>query len=115
MTEQAFEALPAIVAALAIAAVVSFILTPLAIRFAPRLGAIDVPNEKRRVHEKPIPRTGGLAVAATFVGVGLAGIIANNIFEFAPPLRFFRVPADPRAQGAIRPGDRAARLRLRRN
>lgn len=92
MTEQALEALPAIVAALAIAAVVSFILTPLAIRFAPRLGAIDVPNEERRVHERPIPRTGGLAVALTFVGVGVAGIIANNIFHFAPALRAVRVP-----------------------
>ncbi len=92
MTEQAFEALPAIVAALAIATVVSFILTPLAIRFAPQLGAIDVPTEERRVHDRPIPRTGGLAVALTFVGVGLAGIIANNIFHFAPALRAVRVP-----------------------
>ena len=92
MTESALAALPAIVAALAIAAVVSFILTPLAIRFAPRLGAIDVPTDERRVHEKPIPRTGGLAVAATFVGVGLAGIIANNMFHFAPALRAVRMP-----------------------
>jgi UDP-GlcNAc:undecaprenyl-phosphate/decaprenyl-phosphate GlcNAc-1-phosphate transferase len=92
VTQQALEALPAIVAALAIATVVSYLLTPLAIRFAPRLGAIDVPNAERRVHEKPIPRTGGLAVAATFVGVGLAGIIANNIFQFAPALRAVRIP-----------------------
>jgi len=86
------EALPAIIAALCIAAVVSYLLTPLAIRFAPRLGAIDVPSDARRVHRQPIPRTGGLAVAATFVGVGLAGIIANRVFEFAPPLRSVREP-----------------------
>ena len=86
------EALPAIVAALCIAAVVSYFLTPLAIRFAPRLAAIDVPSDARRVHRQPIPRTGGLAVAATFVGVGLAGIVGNEIFDFAPPLRSVRAP-----------------------
>ena len=86
------EALPAIIAALCIAAVVSYVLTPLAIRFAPRLGAIDIPSDPRRVHRQPIPRTGGLAVAATFVGVGLAGLIGNEIFHFAPPLRSVRAP-----------------------
>lgn len=86
------EALPAIIAALCIAAVVSYVLTPLAIRFAPHLGAIDIPSDARRVHRQPIPRTGGLAVAATFVGVGLAGIIGNEIFHFAPPLRSVRAP-----------------------
>jgi UDP-GlcNAc:undecaprenyl-phosphate GlcNAc-1-phosphate transferase len=45
-----------------------------------------VPTDERRVHQKPIPRTGGLAVALSFVGVGLAGIIANNILHFAPRL-----------------------------
>jgi UDP-GlcNAc:undecaprenyl-phosphate GlcNAc-1-phosphate transferase len=85
------DALPAIIAALCIATVVSYILTPLAIRFAPHLGAIDIPSDARRVHRQPIPRTGGLAVAATFVGVGLAGIIANEIFHFAT-LRSVRVP-----------------------
>jgi UDP-GlcNAc:undecaprenyl-phosphate GlcNAc-1-phosphate transferase len=88
----AVEALPAIIAALCIAAVVSYVLTPLAIRFAPRLSAIDVPSDARRVHQQPIPRTGGLAVATTFVGVGLAGIIGNEIFHFAPPLRSVRAP-----------------------
>jgi UDP-GlcNAc:undecaprenyl-phosphate/decaprenyl-phosphate GlcNAc-1-phosphate transferase len=92
VSSAAIEALPAIIAALCIATVVSFVLTPLAIRFAPRLGAIDVPQDARRVHRQPIPRTGGLAVAATFVGVGLAGIVANEIFRFAPPLRSVREP-----------------------
>jgi len=92
VSEAAFSALPAILAALAIAVVVSYILTPIAIRLAPQLGAIDQPGAERRVHERPIPRTGGLAVAVTFVGVGVAGIIANNFFQFAPPLREVRTP-----------------------
>jgi len=66
-------------------------LTPLVIRLAPRLSAIDTPDDERRVHERPIPRTGGLAVALAFVGVGLAGVLANAVFEFVP-LRAVRVP-----------------------
>lgn len=59
-----------ILLALLVAAVVAFILTPVAIRIAVRAGAIDMPDEGRRVHRKPIPRGGGLAVAATFLIVG---------------------------------------------
>jgi len=88
----AIEALPAILVALSAATIASFLLTPLAIKFAPRLGAIDVPTDERRVHQTPIPRTGGLAVALSFVGVGVAGIIANNIFHFAPRLGAVSTP-----------------------
>ena len=48
--------------ALIVAAVVAFLLTPVAIRVATRAGAIDMPDEGRRVHRTPIPRGGGLAV-----------------------------------------------------
>ena len=87
MSQAALSALPVVVVALLAAAALSFLLTPLSIRFAAQLGAIDVPNDERRVHQKPIPRTGGIAVAASFVIVGLAGILLNNITHFAPPLR----------------------------
>jgi UDP-GlcNAc:undecaprenyl-phosphate/decaprenyl-phosphate GlcNAc-1-phosphate transferase len=86
------QAIPLILVALATTTIVSFLLTPLAIRFAPRIGAIDHPDLQRRVHRQPIPRTGGLAVAATFVGVGVLGIVANEILQFAPPLRAVRGP-----------------------
>ncbi len=51
-----------------VAAVLAWILTPLTVRLAGRLGAIDVPGP-RRIHDKPIPRLGGLAV------VGAAAIV----------------------------------------
>ena len=79
------------------AALLSFLLTPLTIRFADRLGAIDVPNDERRVHAKPIPRTGGIAVAASFVIVGVVGLAINNVFHFAPPLNAVRTPEVDRA------------------
>ncbi len=84
MSQSAIEALPAILAALGLAALVSFLLTPLAIRFAPRLGAIDVPNDERRVHDRPIPRTGGLAVAIAFVGVGCGRHPGQRDLPFRP-------------------------------
>lgn len=91
MSPDALDALPIVLAALAATALVSFILTPLAIRAAPRLGAIDVPDTDpqtgRRVHRAPIPRTGGLAVAATFVGVGALGLVANQLFQVNLPGR----------------------------
>ncbi len=59
-----------LVLALGVAAVAAFLLTPVAIRFATRAGAIDLPDEGRRVHRDPIPRGGGLAVALAFVVIG---------------------------------------------
>jgi UDP-GlcNAc:undecaprenyl-phosphate GlcNAc-1-phosphate transferase len=52
------------------ALLLALILTPLAARFATASGAIDAPGAARRVHVRPIPRGGGLAVAASFVIVG---------------------------------------------
>jgi len=92
VSQAALDALPVIFAALAGAALVSLLLTPLTIRYASRLGAIDEPNDDRRVHERPIPRTGGIAVAASFVIVGLTGLAINAVFHFAPPLRAVRTP-----------------------
>ena len=92
MTAAAQQALPLILLAFAATTVVSFLLTPLAIRFAPRIGAIDHPDATRRVHVRPIPRTGGLAVATAFLGVGVAGLLANEVFHFAPALRTVRGP-----------------------
>jgi UDP-GlcNAc:undecaprenyl-phosphate/decaprenyl-phosphate GlcNAc-1-phosphate transferase len=84
-------ALPIVLLAGVAAAVAAFVLTPLAIRLAPRLGAIDEPNEARRIHHRPVPRSGGLAVVVAFVGVGMAGLIANELFHFVPALRAVRM------------------------
>ncbi len=92
MSQAALDAIPVVLAALIGAALVSLMLTPLTIRYAARLSAIDEPDEDRRVHEKPIPRTGGIAVAASFVIVGVAGLAINAVFHFAPPLREVRTP-----------------------
>ncbi|MBQ1228687.1 MAG: undecaprenyl/decaprenyl-phosphate alpha-N-acetylglucosaminyl 1-phosphate transferase [Firmicutes bacterium] len=44
--------------------VVSLLMTPVAIKIAPKIGAIDVPKDGRRMHTKAMPRFGGLAIFA---------------------------------------------------
>ncbi len=53
---------------------ISAFATPAAMQIAPRIGAIDVPCDGRRLHKRPIPRTGGLAMFVSFLlGVGWIG------------------------------------------
>ena len=54
-------------AALVVAFVISFALTPLVKKFAHRVGAMDVPKDARRMHSVPIPRLGGLAIFLGFL------------------------------------------------
>lgn len=42
-------------------------LTPWVMRLAPHIGAIDVPRDRRRMHTRPIPRTGGLSLFAALL------------------------------------------------
>lgn len=46
--------------------------TPIAIWIAPKIGAMDIPKDNRRVHDHPIPRFGGIAI---YCGI-LAAFIA---------------------------------------
>jgi UDP-GlcNAc:undecaprenyl-phosphate GlcNAc-1-phosphate transferase len=54
-----------------VAAAVTFVLTPLAARFARRVGAVATPRE-RDLHERPTPRLGGVAI---LIGVLVAGAL----------------------------------------
>lgn len=44
------------------ALIATAIATPIAIRVAPKIGAMDVPKDNRRVHKTAIPRFGGIAI-----------------------------------------------------
>lgn len=48
------------------AALLAFVLTPIVRVFAIKIRAIDVPTDGRRMHHKPIPRIGGLAIFLAF-------------------------------------------------
>lgn len=52
---------------LLVSAAISFGITPLVKKMAYKVGAIDIPKDSRRMHNKPIPRLGGLAIAIAFL------------------------------------------------
>jgi len=53
--------------ALVYTAVISLLLTPIDFKLAKKIGAIDTPNDNRRMHTKPIPRIGGISIFAAFL------------------------------------------------
>ncbi len=51
------------------ALVLTVLLTPLAMKIAPKIGAVDVPKDNRRMHTRVIPRFGGFAI---FIGTSVS-------------------------------------------
>lgn len=56
-----------IILALIMAFLISFVSTPVVIALAGKIKAIDIPKDERRMHKKPIPLIGGLAIFYGFV------------------------------------------------
>ena len=54
---------------LLVAFVVAAAVTPAAIKIAPKIGAMDIPKDERRMHKKPMPRFGGIAI---YLGIMVA-------------------------------------------
>lgn len=42
--------------------ILALIFTPVAIKIAPKIGAVDIPKDNRRMHTKAMPRFGGMAI-----------------------------------------------------
>ncbi|OGS57694.1 MAG: hypothetical protein A3J79_07030 [Elusimicrobia bacterium RIFOXYB2_FULL_62_6] len=59
-----------------IALLIALVMSPLASLLAWRIGAVDMPSE-RKVHAEPVPRIGGLAVYAAFVFTVLRNLQFN--------------------------------------
>ncbi len=51
---------------------IALIITPVSIWLAPKIGAMDVPKDDRRVHSKAIPRFGGMAI---FFGIMTSTVV----------------------------------------
>ena len=75
------DALPWMVVTFVAAAILSLVLTPVVRRRVMRHGVIDRP-EARRVNTVPIPRGGGLAVAAAFLLVAALFLFLNSQQEW---------------------------------
>ena len=50
-----------------LAFIVSFMATPYTIKIADKIGAVDIPKDKRRMHTKKMPKFGGPAVILGFL------------------------------------------------
>jgi UDP-GlcNAc:undecaprenyl-phosphate GlcNAc-1-phosphate transferase len=74
--EQTPNSLDALFAFL-LAGLLALLLTPLTIRLAHRLGAIDQPNE-RSLHGVPTPKLGGLAILAGALAAGLIWLPSDS-------------------------------------
>ena len=62
-----YKVIGMVVAAFIAAGILSYLFTPPVKRFAHKIGAIDIPKDSRRMHKKPIPRLGGLAIFGGFL------------------------------------------------
>ncbi|MCR4804868.1 MAG: undecaprenyl/decaprenyl-phosphate alpha-N-acetylglucosaminyl 1-phosphate transferase, partial [Clostridia bacterium] len=60
-----------------LALAITALATPIAIKIAPKIGAVDVPRDNRRMHKRPIPRFGGIAI---YLGV-LAGFVKLGLWN----------------------------------
>lgn len=65
-----------IIFAIGVAFIVANLVTPLVMKFAKQVGAMDIPDEKRHIHKAPTPRMGGLAI---FLGFLLSVLVFANI------------------------------------
>ena len=72
-----------IVAVFVLTAVVALLLTPLVRRTVRRYGIVDRPNA-RRVNTRPIPRAGGIAIAAAFLGIAVPFVALNEANGWVP-------------------------------
>jgi UDP-GlcNAc:undecaprenyl-phosphate GlcNAc-1-phosphate transferase len=83
---------------LVVAAIVSYSVTPPVIAFIKKIGALDVPTD-RKVHAKPTPTLGGVAIFLAFFAAFLA---ASALEEFSTSFgRFFDWPLTEPAGIAI--------------
>lgn len=62
-----------------LAFITAFVLTPYTIKIAKKIGAVDIPKDERRMHNKPIPKFGGPAIIAGFLLATIYLCITSSI------------------------------------
>lgn len=62
-----------------LAFITAYVITPYTIRFARKIGALDIPKNARKIHKEAMPRLGGLAVMAGFSVSIIYLLIAMNL------------------------------------
>lgn len=68
----------------------AIILTPLTIKLAHRFNLVDIPNDSRRIHKKPMPRIGGLAIVLSmFLGFFIYYLFTKDIESISLDSKFY--------------------------
>jgi len=62
-----------------LAFITSFVLTPHMIKIARKIGAVDIPKDERRMHNKPMPKFGGPAIIIGFLISTIYLIITSSL------------------------------------
>ena len=77
--------------------ILTLLLTPQARRLATALGAVDIPDNDRRVHKTPTPRMGGVAIYVAFLLTLLSVPLLRSAVshEFTSDLRWYGAIAAP--------------------
>lgn len=70
--------------------ILSLIFTPLTIGFANKFGFVDIPKDNRKIHAKPMPRIGGIAIVISMgIGLFIYWIITKDIETIALNNKFY--------------------------
>ena len=69
---------------IAIVFCVCLAITPIIIKIAKKYNLVDIPKDSRRVHNKPMPRVGGIAIVISmFIGLAIYYLVTKNIPSIA--------------------------------
>lgn len=74
--DEIYQVVLSVLAAFFLSGIISFLLTPPVKKLAYRIGAIDIPKDGRRMHKRPTPRLGGLAI---FGGFLIAAVLTGQL------------------------------------
>ncbi len=80
------QAVPALIAAFLAAAGLSLVLVPWVIQLAHPLGLVDRPGAPRRVHTRPVARSGGIAVVSVFLVVSIGAVALGGLPGVPDPI-----------------------------
>ena len=72
-----------------LAFITAFMMTPYSIKLAIKVGAVDIPKDNRRMHSRPIPKLGGIAVICGFI-VSMCYLIFTMTIENEGNLDLFQ-------------------------
>ena len=69
--------------------ILCMLLTPVSIKIAHKFNLVDIPTDNRRIHKKPMPRVGGIAIVVSmFLGFLIYYLFTKDIESIALDVKF---------------------------